>query len=193
MVFWGGLTNSCEKRSEKQRRREIYTHLNATFKEWQGEIRKPSSVISTKKLRKIIEWERLEISSGKLEIPRKHFMKKKDSEATQSCPTLCNPMDCSLPAFSVHGIFQAKVLECVVISFSRGAFRPRDQTWVSHIAGKCFTIWATREDISCKDGHNKGQKWQEPNRSKRDLEEVTRIHRRTIKMIHITTMVWSFT
>ena len=77
MVIWGGLTNSCEKkRSEKQRRRERYTHLNPKFKEWQGEIRKPSSVISAKKLRKIIEWERLEISSGKLEILRKHFMQK---------------------------------------------------------------------------------------------------------------------
>ena len=43
-------------------------------KEWQGEIRKPSSVISTKKWRKTIEWERLEISSRKLEIPREHFM-----------------------------------------------------------------------------------------------------------------------
>ena len=38
---------------------------------------------------------------------------------TQSCPTLCDPMDCSLPGFSVYGIFQARVLEWVAISFSR--------------------------------------------------------------------------
>ena len=44
------------------------------------------------------------------------------SEVAQSCPTLCNPMDCSLPGSSVHGIFQARVLEWVVISFSRGSF-----------------------------------------------------------------------
>ena len=44
----------------------------------------------------------------------------------QSCPTLCNPMDCSLPGFSVHGIFQARVLEWVAISFSMGSSRPRD-------------------------------------------------------------------
>ena len=44
----------------------------------------------------------------------------------QSCPTLCNPMDCSLPGSSIHGIFQAKILEWVVISFSRGSFQPRD-------------------------------------------------------------------
>ena len=53
-------------------------------------------------------------------------------------------MDCSLPG-SIHEIFQARILECVAISFSRGSSRPRDQTWVSHIAGRCFTVWATRE------------------------------------------------
>ena len=42
-------------------------------------------------------------------------------EVTQSCPTLCDPMDCSLPGSSVHGIFQARVLEWVAISFSRGS------------------------------------------------------------------------
>ena len=43
------------------------------------------------------------------------------SEVSQSCPTLCNPMDCSLPSSSVHGIFQARILEWVAISFSRGS------------------------------------------------------------------------
>ena len=54
----------------------------------------------------------------------------------QSCPTLCDPMDCSLPGFSVHGIFHARVLEWVAISFSRGSSWPRDQTKVSCIAGR---------------------------------------------------------
>ena len=48
------------------------------------------------------------------------------------------------PGSSVHGIFQARVLEWVAISFSRGSSQPRDWTWVSHIAGRRFTIWATR-------------------------------------------------
>ena len=56
---------------------------------------------------------------------------KKWSEVAQSCPTLCNPMDCSLPGSSVHGIFQARILEWVAISFSSGSSWPRDQTWVS--------------------------------------------------------------
>ena len=56
---------------------------------------------------------------------------------------------CSLPGPSVHGIFQARVLEWVAISFSRGSSRPRYWTWVSCTAGRCFTIWATR-DIACK-------------------------------------------
>ena len=67
------------------------------------------------------------------------------SEVAQSCPTLCDPMDCSLPDSSNHGIFQARVLEWGAISFSRGSSWSRDWTQVSHIAGRCFTIWATRE------------------------------------------------
>ena len=59
---------------------------------------------------------------------------KSESEVAQSCPTLCNPMDCSLPGSSVHEIFQARVRVWVAISFSRGSSRPRDQTQVSHIA-----------------------------------------------------------
>ena len=49
---------------------------------------------------------------------------------TQSCPTLCNPMDCSSPGFSVHRIFQVRILEWVTISSSRGSSWPRDQTHV---------------------------------------------------------------
>ena len=64
------------------------------------------------------------------------------------CLTLCNLMDCSPPGFSVHGILQAWILEWVVMPFSGGSSRPRDQTQFSCIAGRFFTIWATRE--TCK-------------------------------------------
>ena len=65
----------------------------------------------------------------------------------QLCLTL-DPVDCSLSASSgssVHGILQARRLEWVAISFSRGSSWPRDQTQVSCIAGRFFTNWATRE------------------------------------------------
>ena len=58
---------------------------------------------------------------------------------------LCNPIDCIPPGSSIHWIFQARVLEWVAIPFSRGSSWPRDQTLVPHIAGRCFTVWATRE------------------------------------------------
>ena len=62
----------------------------------------------------------------------------------QSCLTLCNHVNCGLPVSSVHGILQARILEWVAISFSSGSSRPRGWTQVSHIAGRFFTIWATR-------------------------------------------------
>ena len=69
-----------------------------------------------------------------------------ESKVVQSCPTLCDPMDSSLPRSSIHGIFQATVLEWVAISFSRRSSQPRDRTQVSRVVGRHFTIWATRED-----------------------------------------------
>ena len=74
-----------------------------------------------------------------------HICILKWSEIAQSCPTLCDPMDCSLPVSSVHGIFQAIVLAWIAISFSRGSSQPRDGTRISRIVDKCFTVWATRE------------------------------------------------
>ena len=69
----------------------------------------------------------------------------KESEVAQPCPTLGNPVACSPPGSSVHGILQARILEWVAISFSRESSQPRDQTQVSLIAGRCFNLWATWE------------------------------------------------
>ena len=63
-----------------------------------------------------------------------------ESEVAQSCPTLLDPMDCSLPGSSVHEIFQARMLEWIAISFPRGSSQPRNRTQVSHIAGRRFTV-----------------------------------------------------
>ena len=66
----------------------------------------------------------------------------------QSCPTLCDPMDCSLPGSSVHGVLQARILEWVAMPSSRGSSQPKDWTQVSCIKGRFFIIWATRESSS---------------------------------------------
>ena len=66
----------------------------------------------------------------------------------QSCPTLCDLMDCSLPGSSVHGILQARILERVAIPFSRGSSQPRDWThvllWLLHCR-QILHCWATGE------------------------------------------------
>ena len=56
-------------------------------------------------------------------------------------------MDCSPPGSSIHGILQARILDWVAISFSRGSSQPRDRTQVSFIAGRRFNLWATREAV----------------------------------------------
>ena len=66
---------------------------------------------------------------------------------TQSCPTLCNHMDCSPPGSSVNGILQARILECMAMPSSRESSQPRDQTLVSRIAGRFFTVWASKEAL----------------------------------------------
>ena len=75
-----GALQIAEKRRDMKGKGEKkrYTHLNAEFQRTAGEIRKPSSVINAKKQRKTIEWERLEISSRKLGIPREYFMQRWD-------------------------------------------------------------------------------------------------------------------
>ena len=63
---------------------------------------------------------------------------------SQLCPTVCDPKDCSEPGSTAHGILQARILEWVAIPFARGSSWPRDWTQVSCIAGRFFTLWATR-------------------------------------------------
>ena len=81
-------------------------------------------------------------------IDSEDIERKRESEVAQSCLPLCNPMDCSLPGSSIHGIFQARILEWFAISFSRGSSQPGDRTQVSLLAGRYFTIWATRKTMS---------------------------------------------
>ena len=76
-----------------------------------------------------------------------HFESEVQVLVAQSCPILCDPIDCSLPGSSVHGILQARILEWVPIPFSRRSFWPRDWTKVACTAGRFFTVWVTREAL----------------------------------------------
>ena len=75
---------------------------------------------------------------------------------TQSCPTLCDPINCIPPGSSVHGILQARILEWIVIPFSRGSSQLRDTTQVSCIASRFFTIWATGKNTGLHKVHSLG-------------------------------------
>ena len=74
-------------------------------------------------------------------------LEKSESVSPQSCPALCDPMGCSSPGSSVHGMLRARILEWVTIPFSRGSSRPRDRARVSCIAGRFFIIWATAKPL----------------------------------------------
>ena len=87
----------------------------------------------------------ISLTSTGLSWSFQQYRNKEKSKVAQSCLIPCNFMDCSLPGSSVHRIFQARVLEWVAISFSKGSSQPKDRTWVSCIAGWRFTVWATRE------------------------------------------------
>ena len=90
----------------------------------------------------LISW--LQSSSAVILEPRKiksaTWCVKVKVKVTHSCPTLWDPIDCT-----VHGILQARILEWVAFPFFRGSSQPRDWTQVSHTAGRFFTNWATRE------------------------------------------------
>ena len=66
-------------------------------------------------------------------------MKWTEVKVAQSCLTLGDPVD-----YTVHGILQVRMMEWVAFPFSRGSSQPRDQTQVSHITGRFFTVWAAR-------------------------------------------------
>ena len=85
-----------------------------------------------------------------LEDPHEPRKVKSESEVTQSFPTLCDPMDCSLPGSLVHGILQARMLEWVSVPFSRGSSWPRDRTQVSR-----FGRWVLYHQHHLGSGNNR--------------------------------------
>ena len=120
--------------------KEVYTHSHSL-----SSVHFPVSPPDSSGLGHIHSWKikRMHYSNttflGKWII---HENEVKWSEVAKLCPTLCDSMDCSILCSSVHGIFQARVLEWVAISFSRGSSWPRDRIQVSCTVGGRFTIWA---------------------------------------------------
>ena len=102
------------------------------------QIRHTAFVSSNLDLRKI---ENFQVHS----IMIQQVMLNLHPKSLQSCPTLCDPMDCGPPGSSIQGILRARILEWVAISFSRGFSQSRDQTQVSCTADRFLTVWATRE------------------------------------------------
>ena len=82
----------------------------------------------------------VDLPESALQTLRYQDVCENESVSFQSCLTLCDPMDSSTPSSSVHRISQARILEWVAILFSRGSSQPRDQTPVSCIAGRFFTV-----------------------------------------------------
>ena len=66
-------------------------------------------------------------------VVTKMYKERRKTFVSQSCLTLCGPMDCSPPGFSIHGILHVRIREWIVILFSRGSFQPRDRTRVSRL------------------------------------------------------------
>ena len=86
------------------------------------------------------------------------------AQLLQLCPTLCNPMDCSPPGSSVHGILQARILEWVVIPSSRASSQPRDSTcvsFISSIAGRFFTSQAPGKHKVERKEEKEWRQWKE--------------------------------
>ena len=100
----------------------------------------------------------LRIKLGSPALQADSLLSESSLHVAQLYPTLCNPMNCSLPGSSVHGIFQARILAWVANSFSRGSSLHTVRTRVSCIAGRFFTVWATRKAQTPGTGNTKPNK-----------------------------------
>ena len=103
---------------------------------------------------------------------RKLHLSEWVSEVTQSCPNLCDPVDCSLPGSSVHGTLQARILEWVTISFSSGSSPSRDQTRVSRFGCRHFNLWATNYTHFCFINYAKAFDYVDHNKLWKILKEM---------------------
>ena len=97
--------------------------------------------------------------SDKSSPTTKHKERRKESEVIQSCLTLCDPVNCSLPGFSVQGILQARLLEWVAISFSRGSSPPRDQPRYPALQADALPSEPPGKQYNTKFSNNRDVEW----------------------------------
>ena len=121
---------------------QLLSHVRLFTTPWTTACQASPSITNSQSLLKLMS---MEVVMPSNHLILCHPQVKWVSEVTQSCPILCNLVDCSLPGFSVPGILQARILEWVTISFSRGSSWPRVWTRVSCVGGRCFNLWSTRE------------------------------------------------
>ena len=150
------VTDSIKILTGRVRRKEKCSHLETCYLPTISEANIPWQLIWFNKLQQLIR------RSNKLPSPMKWFdwndvfsqlCPFKRSESRSVVSDFCDPMDCSPPGSSVHGILLARILEWVAITFFRGSSRPRDGTWVSCIlTGRFFTVWAIKEAWHLKVG-----------------------------------------
>ena len=142
---------SIFKKKKKNTKTKIMAFGPITSWETEGEKVEGWKVLFSWVLKSV--WTATEPWNQKTLAPWKESYDKPEvkwSEVSQLGPTLRGPMDCSLPGSSIHGIFQARVLEWVAISFCSRSSWPRDRTWVSLIVGRHFyhlshlEVWQTR-------------------------------------------------
>ena len=136
--FWGNKWNYKHLKKKKTTKNKFYTipsDYSALLEFF------PVHHEDKKELSREMEWSQKKHKSS----CENFFSSESESEVAQLCPTLCYPVDCSPPGSSIHRILQARILERVAISFSKRSSWPRDRTQVSHIAGRRFNLWATRE------------------------------------------------
>ena len=119
-------------------------HIFFLFLLWYNILTKFTILTISISFRNITFYIQLKNLYGLSTIPFPSSLEKWSEVKWLSHVQLCNPMDCSPPGSSAHGIFQARILEWVATSFSRVSSRPRDWTQVSCITGRLFTIWSTR-------------------------------------------------
>ena len=150
------MSDSCDPRDCSLSGSSVHGNSQARISEW-------VAFFFSRRSSQLRDWTWVSCTAGSFFTDwatREALLQKAKGKVTQSCLTLCNPMD-----YTVCGILQARILEWVAFPFSRESFQPRDWTQVFCIADRSFTSWATREAHCRRHPLQTGSKTWSPNTS----------------------------